>query len=93
MAKVELNLNRETAEFFIDWLANDTYWGHTWCAEYERDDTIFVINGHELSTYSNQHHQLVIDHCYVSVSPVGAIIGIDGKTYSNIEYALKKIGF
>lgn len=98
MAKniVKLVLNAEQVKGFIDWLANDDYWGHTWCAEYEHDDTVFEINGHLLDTYSNQHHHVVIDNGYVCVNEGVTVSYIDGGEWVRvpaIDYAMHKLGF
>lgn len=91
---VELNLSERQVRDFIDWLANDTYWGHTWCADYEKDDTVFVINGHTVDTYSNQHHQLVIDNCYISIiSSEHLMIRANGRDFTPIDFAMYKLGF
>ena len=93
--KVELNITKEQAAQFIDWLANDTYWGHTitrFEVEHGEEEVEFVINGHSLSNYSNQQHQLVIDRCYCYAGGVGGI-QVKGKLYTPIEYCLYRLGF
>ena len=92
---IELNLTRNQARDFIDWLANDTYWGHTFSrAEKHYDEADqFLINGHRLSTYSNVHHEVIIDDVYRSASHIGLTYDCDGKEYTNIDYCLHKLGF
>ncbi len=91
---VTLNLSAEQTKAFIEWLANDTYWGHTIC-DYEIQQGVpevhIHINGHVLSNYSNQHHQVVIDNCYCPTR--NEIVGLDGKEYTALDYCLKKLGF
>lgn len=93
--KVELNISKEQAVDFIDWLANDTYWGHTitrFELEHGQEEVEFVINGHTLSNYSNQHHQVLIDRCYCYA---GGMMGVyvGDRCYTPIEYCLYKLGF
>ena len=94
--KIKLNITRETAECFIDWLANDTYWGHTltdFDINHGAEMIDFVINGHELSNYSNQHHHVVIDHGYCPAwRDFGAVVA-NGKEYTPIDYCLMRLGF
>ena len=88
---VELNLTKESAANFIDWLANDGYWGHTltrFDVDHGAKITTFVINGHRLTNYSNQMHQVIIDDCYSYVGHTGTVNGMEP-----LEYYLKKLGF
>lgn len=92
--KVELNITKEQAAQFIDWLANDTYWGHTftrWDIEHGREEVEFIINGHALSNYSNQHHHVLIDHCYCPAAI--CTVYYNCKQYTPIEYCLYRLGF
>ena len=95
MREVELNLTKEQVAGFIDWLANDEYWGHT-ISDYElshgEEEVVFIINGHRLSNYSGQHHHVVIDNAYVSVHQNIGVIA-DGQEFKGVEYALYKLGF
>ena len=93
--KVVLNLTKDQAAGFLDWLANDTYWGHA-LADFDlahgAERTDFVINGHILSNYSNQHHHLIIEGCYCPADNIGTVVA-GGKKYSPLEYCLSKLGF
>jgi hypothetical protein len=93
--RIELNITRDTAAEFINWLANDGYWGHT-DTEFERTHGVeidtFVINGHELSSYSNQMHQIVIDHSYCHAGGVGSVT-YAGRVYKPLDYCLKRLGY
>lgn len=92
--RVELNITKEQAADFINWLANDTFWGHTytrWHIEHGREEVEFVINGHTLSNYSNQHHHVLIDRCYCPTAHCGVTVA--GKRYLPIEYCLYRLGF
>ena len=96
MRKIELRLSKEDARAFIDWLANDDYWGHTityWDVQHGAEEVAFIINGHELLNYSNQHHHVVIDNCYVCANNSGVRIHSGGEVYSPLDYCLKKLGF
>ena len=95
MKQIGLNISREQAESFLDFLANETYWGMTftsWDLEHGEEETEFIINDHRLSNVSNYHHQLVIDDGYVSVGKNGCYI-VNNKEYSNMDYALMRLGF
>lgn len=92
--KVELNITKEQVAQFIDWLGNDTYWGHTitrFELEHGREEVEFVINGHTLSNYSDQHHHVLIDRCYCPTAYCG--VNVAGRQYTPIEYCLYKLGF
>lgn len=96
MRQIELNLTKETALFFIDWLANDTYWGHTasyFDVDHGVEEVDFIINGHTLSNTSNQHHHLVIDHCYEPAYRDFGRVHANGKTYMPLEYCMELLGF
>lgn len=88
---VELNLTKGSAAEFINWLANDGYWGHT-LTDFEVSHgakrTEFIINGHRLSNYSNQMNHVVIDNCYEFVGDYGTVNGMEP-----LEYCLMKLGF
>lgn len=93
--KVELNITKEQAAQFIDWLVNNTYWGHTftrWDIEHGREEVEFVINGHTLSNYSNQQHQVLIDRCYCYAGGMGGY-QMGSVMYTPIEYCLYRLGF
>lgn len=98
MREVSLNMTKEQVAGFIDWLANDGYWGHT-LTDFElshgEEETVFIINGHRLSNYSNQHRHVVIDNCYVGVNMEHPhMIVENGVEYDNgLVYALAKLGF
>lgn len=97
MAKrVELNITKEQAADFIDWLANDTYWGHTitrFDIEHGAEEVEFIINGHALSNFSNQHHHVLIDRGYCSAHRTFGCYSVQGKEMNNIEYCLYRLGF
>lgn len=94
--RVELNFSAEQTKSFIDWLANDPeeYWGHTidnYDINHGVELTKFVINGHELWDYSNQHHHVVIDGCYCPAK--NAIVRSHGVEYEALDYCLYRLGF
>ena len=95
MKRVELNITREQAMEFIDWLANDSYWGHT-ITDFElnhgEEEVEFVINNHTLSNYSNQHHQVIIDHCYCYAGGVGGCY-VNDVCYTPLDYCLYRLGY
>lgn len=96
MRQIELNLTKETALFFVDWLANDTYWGHTatyFDVEHGTERVDFVINGHTLSNVSNQHHHVIIDSGYVPAYRDYGVVVSNGKEYTPIEYCMHKLGY
>lgn len=101
MKSITLNITRKQAKAFLNFLANEGYWGQTFCSwdlehlSYhgkKAEETIFDINGHKLSNVSDYHHSLVIDGGYVSVSESSCYI-VDGKKLSSMDYALMKLGF
>ena len=96
MKQVILNIARDQAKSFLNFLANEGYWGQTFCSwdleHGKAEETEFLINGHRLSNVSNYHHQVVIDDGYVSVGENGCYI-VGDKEYSNIDYALMRLGF
>ena len=95
MKQVILNITRDQAKSFLDFLANEGYWGQTftlWDLEHGAEETEFVINGHTLSNVSDQHHHVVIDNCYVGLYKEGRV-HVGDKIYSNIDYALMCLGF
>lgn len=95
MKQIGLNISREQAKAFIDFLANEGYWGQTFTdfdLQHGAEETEFIINGHRLSNYSNQHHHVVIDDCYVGVQKSGRT-HVGEKCYSNMDYALMRLGF
>ncbi len=96
--RVELNITKEQAADFIDWLGNDDYWGHTitrFQLDHGREEVEFIINGHALSNYSNQHHQVLIDrcYCYASMDVLDGGYQVGNKHYTCIEYCLMQLGF
>ena len=94
MKNINLNLTKESAKAFIDWLANDGYWGHTLTAydiNHGKEITNFIINGHKLSNYSNLINHVIIDDCYCETKN-GRIV-VNNKEYLPIEYCLMKLGF
>lgn len=94
--KIELNITKEQAAAFIEWLANDEYWGHT-ITRFELDhgceEVEFIINGHALSNYSNQHYSVLIDRCYCPAHKNFGCVSVNGVTMTNIEYCLYRLGF
>lgn len=96
MKKINLNLTREAAAEFINWLANDGYFGHTetyFDIEHGAEQVAFVINGHELSNVSNQMHQVVIDGCYTYAGGVARCVGADRIERNPLDHCLHKLGF
>ena len=93
--RIELNITREQAAAFIDFLANEGYWGQTetyFDINHGAERVAFIINGHELSNVSNQQRQVVIDNCYCHAGGVSGI-NENGVEYTPIGYCLKKLGF
>ena len=96
MKEVKLNVTKETALEFVDWLANDTYWGHTltrFDVDHGAEEVNFIINGHRLSNVSNQHHHVIIDHVYCSAHRSFGVYIVDGREMSNLEYCMMRLGF
>ena len=96
MKKIVLNMTREAAAEFVNWLSNDGYWGHTetqFDIEHGAERVVFLINGHELSNFSNQKNQLVIDGCYTQAGGRCACTGADGVTRDPLSHCLYKLGF
>lgn len=53
----------------------------------------FEVNGHKVQiTSSTQFGQVIIDNCYVKVGGNGTVVA-DGEKYTNIDYAMHKLGF
>ena len=95
MTRINLNITRETAEEIINILANEEYRGSYTDYDAEKDPNLateFIINGHTLSSISNQTNHVVIDGHYVNASKTGIVI-YKGQTMSNINWCLRKLGF
>ena len=95
MKRVNLNLDKETCRTFVDFLANEGYWGNTethFDIAHGAEEVIFVINGHELSNVSNQMQQVVIDKRYTYASRA-IKTEENGTEYTALDYCLKRLGF
>ena len=94
---VELNLTKETAEFFIDWLGKDPNCSHM-LTDFDaiwqhKEVTNFIINNHSLLNYSNQVHEVIIDYCYCPAGGNYCAVVVDNKEYTPVEYCMMKLGF
>ena len=81
------NYYKDDVRQLFDTLGADPY-SYLWCVVGD-----FEINGHEVQiTSSTQAGQVIIDNCYVKVGGNGTVVADDEK-YTNIDYAMHKLGF
>ena len=81
--------DKEYVEKLFEELAKDPY-SYLWHVVGD-----FEINGHEVKiTSSTQMHQVIIDNAYVRIGLPGTGCMIaDGKQFTNLEYAMYRLGF
>lgn len=92
---ITLNLSEESARAFVDDLANYDYYGLTdnrFRIEHGTPETVFLINGHKLTTKSDQIGHLIIDGRYVPAAAHITVVS-DGVEYAALDYVLKNLGF